>query len=187
MGRGGALAWRKGVRHIKVVYSEVASHRRGAARRALPALPSSPNARDLTPDKQPSGSPVAKARCTDRPCARWRRVARRGRARPPACRWCRPRSWPCVGHRPPQRRCHVHRSPVRIVTEQSRDAGATRADLVLYGGDWTVCAEAKVFVAEGEKQLDRLYELWAGPCSTSPRGTRRGTRWGEAHRVALER
>lgn len=55
----------------------------------------------------------------------------------------------------------VDASNVRIVTEQSRDAGATRADLVLYGGDWTVCVEAKVFAAEGGKQLDRLYELWA--------------------------
>jgi hypothetical protein len=54
---------------------------------------------------------------------------------------------------------------VRVVLEEQRDE--TRADLVVYGGDWTVVVEAKTFAVEQERQLDRLYEHWRNepdPC-----------------------
>jgi len=66
------LAWRKGVRHIKVVYSEVASHRRGAARRALPALPSSPNARDRLGKGASSRAPTIGGACGNASAHRYR-------------------------------------------------------------------------------------------------------------------
>lgn len=47
---------------------------------------------------------------------------------------------------------------VRVVVEEQRDR--TRADLVVYGGEWTVVVEAKVFAIEQERQLDRLWEHW---------------------------
>lgn len=48
---------------------------------------------------------------------------------------------------------------VRIVLEEARDD--TRADLVVYGGTWTVVVEAKTFASEQPDQLDRLYDNWA--------------------------
>lgn len=61
----------------------------------------------------------------------------------------------------------VDTAGVRIEVEEARDAGRTRADLVLYGQGWTLCLEAKVFAFEGENQLDRLHALWAD--ETEPR------------------
>lgn len=54
---------------------------------------------------------------------------------------------------------------VRVVLEEQRDG--TRADLVVYGGDWTIVVEAKTFAVEQDRQLDRLYAHWRNepaPC-----------------------
>jgi len=54
---------------------------------------------------------------------------------------------------------------VRIALEDQRDE--TRADLVVYGADWTIVVEAKTFASEQKRQLDRLYDHWRrepGPC-----------------------
>ncbi|MGY1751497.1 PD-(D/E)XK nuclease family protein [Blastococcus sp. SYSU D01042] len=54
---------------------------------------------------------------------------------------------------------------VRVVLEEQRDE--TRADLIVYGGDWTIVLEAKTFAVEQERQLDRLYAHWrdeSAPC-----------------------
>ena len=45
---------------------------------------------------------------------------------------------------------------VRIALEDQRDE--TRADLVVYGADWTIVVEAKTFASEQKRQLDRLYD-----------------------------
>lgn len=57
----------------------------------------------------------------------------------------------------------VDASQVRIVREETRadERGETRADLVVYGTDWTLVVEAKTFAVEQPEQLDRLYRLWA--------------------------
>jgi hypothetical protein len=47
---------------------------------------------------------------------------------------------------------------VRVVLEEQRDQ--TRADLVVYGGDWTIVVEAKTYAVEQEAQLDRLWWHW---------------------------
>ncbi|WP_166503551.1 PD-(D/E)XK nuclease family protein [Modestobacter italicus] len=54
---------------------------------------------------------------------------------------------------------------VRVALEEQRDE--TRADLVVYGGDWTIVVEAKTFAVEQDRQLDRLYAHWQvepAPC-----------------------
>ncbi|TYP86910.1 PD-(D/E)XK nuclease superfamily protein [Blastococcus xanthinilyticus] len=54
---------------------------------------------------------------------------------------------------------------VRVVLEGQRDE--TRADLVVYGGDWTIVVEAKTFAVEQDRQLDRLHAHWRNepaPC-----------------------
>ncbi len=47
---------------------------------------------------------------------------------------------------------------VRILLEEHREE--TRADLVIYGGDWTIVVEAKTFAVEQHRQLDRLFLRW---------------------------
>jgi len=47
---------------------------------------------------------------------------------------------------------------VRVVLEEQRDQ--TRADLVVYGSDWTIVVESKTFAVEQDEQLDRLYRHW---------------------------
>ncbi|MGY1985393.1 PD-(D/E)XK nuclease family protein [Blastococcus sp. SYSU DS0669] len=54
---------------------------------------------------------------------------------------------------------------VRVVLEEQRVE--TRADLVVYGSDWTIVVEAKTFAVEQDRQLDRLYAHWRNepaPC-----------------------
>ncbi|MGY1914403.1 PD-(D/E)XK nuclease family protein [Blastococcus sp. SYSU DS0973] len=54
---------------------------------------------------------------------------------------------------------------VRVVLEEQRVE--TRADLVVYGSDWTIVVEAKTFAVEQDRQLDRLYAHWQNelaPC-----------------------
>lgn len=51
-----------------------------------------------------------------------------------------------------------HPGQVRVVLEETREQ--TRADLVVYGSDWTLVIEAKVFASEQGEQLDRLHQLW---------------------------
>ncbi|SEO59933.1 PD-(D/E)XK nuclease family protein [Trujillonella endophytica] len=54
---------------------------------------------------------------------------------------------------------------VRVVLEEQRDE--TRADLIVYGIDWTIVVEAKTFAMEQDRQLDRLYRHWGNepaPC-----------------------
>ena len=54
---------------------------------------------------------------------------------------------------------------VRVVLEEHRVE--TRADLVIYGSDWTIVVEAKTFAVEQDRQLDRLYAHWQNelaPC-----------------------
>jgi hypothetical protein len=54
---------------------------------------------------------------------------------------------------------------VRVVLEEQRDE--TRADLIVYGSDWTIVVEAKTFAVEQDRQLDRLYAHWRNepaPC-----------------------
>jgi hypothetical protein len=54
---------------------------------------------------------------------------------------------------------------VRVVLEEQREE--TRADLVVYGGDWTIVVEAKTFAVEQKRQLDRLHAHWSDeptPC-----------------------
>ena len=55
----------------------------------------------------------------------------------------------------------------------------TRADLVVYGDDWTVVVEAKTFALEQDQQLDRLHRLWQDERSPSfvflTRGRREAT------------
>lgn len=48
---------------------------------------------------------------------------------------------------------------VRVVLEEQREQ--TRADLVVYGTDFTVVVEAKVFAMEQPEQLERLEAHWA--------------------------
>lgn len=50
------------------------------------------------------------------------------------------------------------RLEARIALEETRDR--TRADLVIYGRDWTVVVEAKTFAIEQDDQLHRLYGHW---------------------------
>lgn len=47
---------------------------------------------------------------------------------------------------------------VRVATEDHRED--TRADLVVYGPDFTIVVEAKVFASEQPRQLERLESLW---------------------------
>lgn len=65
----------------------------------------------------------------------------------------------------------------RIVLEDQRDR--TRADLVVYGTDWTMVIESKTFAIEQERQLDRLFERWQDDPSPAfvflTRGRRRST------------
>jgi hypothetical protein len=56
---------------------------------------------------------------------------------------------------------------VRVVCEETRgddqSSGLdrkTRADLVVYGSDWTIVFEAKTYAPEQDRQLDRLYHHW---------------------------
>lgn len=55
----------------------------------------------------------------------------------------------------------VDTTTASVVTEESRDNGATRADVVVYGDDWRLIIEAKVYAREQERQLDRVHELWS--------------------------
>lgn len=50
------------------------------------------------------------------------------------------------------------RGGVRVETEDQR--AETKADLVVYGDDWTIVVEAKTFAAEQPEQLDRLHRRW---------------------------
>lgn len=50
----------------------------------------------------------------------------------------------------------------RVLLEESRDVGRTRADLIVTASTWTLVVEAKVYAGEQERQLDRLHELWSG-------------------------
>jgi hypothetical protein len=52
---------------------------------------------------------------------------------------------------------------VRVVREETREL--TRADLVVYGDDWTVVVEAKTHALEQNEQLDRLHRLWQDEAS----------------------
>lgn len=52
----------------------------------------------------------------------------------------------------------VNDPKLRIALEDSREE--TRADLVVYGAQWTIVVEAKTFAVEQERQLDRLHEHW---------------------------
>ncbi|HEX8094694.1 PD-(D/E)XK nuclease family protein [Jatrophihabitans sp.] len=54
---------------------------------------------------------------------------------------------------------------VRITVEELRTE--TRADLVVYGSDWTIVVEAKTYAPEQERQLDRLYLRWKDEAAPS--------------------
>lgn len=47
---------------------------------------------------------------------------------------------------------------VRVALEDHRED--TRADLVVYGSDFTIVVEAKIFALEQPRQLERLESLW---------------------------
>lgn len=58
----------------------------------------------------------------------------------------------------------LHLADAAVVVEETRgmdEERSTRADLVVYGRDFTIVIEAKTGAIEQDKQLDRLHRLWS--------------------------